>query len=235
MPAQPVEAARKRHGGAAHRQRRHDLRLRWVGRIAGQTRSAHHAVIQVVERCQRRVVDRPVIGHAIQRSHPEVGGVESWRVGTIQHGAAAHRVEVCDLNRRVVLVDRVVSQAPAAVGVDGEAPTVARLGVATRRGIFGRVHPVALLQTHDVHLRFGQTPGHRSARSARSDDQDVNLVQHLRTPMPGARMVCAPLPGPAATSRPAPTHSLSGTLVEVPAQATSVRGRHGSSRAGPRA
>ena len=169
-------------GGAAHRQRRHHLRFRWVGRIAGKARRAHHAIVQVVERRQRRVVHRPVIGHAIQRSHPEVGGVESRRMGAIQHGAAAHRVEVCDLDRRVVLVDRVVGRARAAVGVDGETVTVTRLGVAARGGIFGRVHPVALLQTHDVHLGLGQTPGHCSARSACPDDQDVNLVQHFRAP-----------------------------------------------------
>ena len=82
VPAEPVEAARQRHGrrgrSAAAASTR---RLRRVGRIAGEARRAHHAVIQVVERLQRRVVDRPVVGDAIERSHPEVGGVEARRMG----------------------------------------------------------------------------------------------------------------------------------------------------------
>jgi len=75
--------------------------MRRIGGIAGQAGHAHHPVVLGVERLQRRVVDRPVIGDAVQRAHAEVRWMEAREVTRIQHGAAADAIKVGDLDRRV--------------------------------------------------------------------------------------------------------------------------------------
>ena len=72
VPAQLVHRPRVAHAGAAERQWRHRRLVGRIGGIAGQAGHAHHAVVLGEVRLQRRVIDRPVIGHAVQRTHAEI-------------------------------------------------------------------------------------------------------------------------------------------------------------------
>ena len=174
VPAELVEALTERHAGATQRQRRHHRCLGRIGRIARQPRDAHHSVVLGVIGLERAVVDRPVVGHAIEASHPEVRGMKTRKVTGIQHGATAHAVEVGDLDRRVVFVDRIVDLAGAPVGAEMELAHLARFIVAAIARIVGGLDPVALLQTQDTHPGLGKTPGHRRARRPRTDNQHID-------------------------------------------------------------
>ena len=182
VPAELVQPARQRRTGLAQRQRRHHRFVRRIGGIAGQAGHAHHPVVLGVERLQGRVVDRPVIGDAVQRAHAKVRRMEAREVTRVQHRAAADAVEVGDLDRRVVVVDRIVGIARATVRAVVEVVELTRLPVAAGAGIFGRLHPVALLEAEDVHLRLGEAPGHRRAGGAGADDQNVNRGGHAKEP-----------------------------------------------------
>jgi len=54
------------------------------------------------------VVDRPVVGDAVERLHFEIAGMQPRPVRGVHHRRAADAVEVDDLDRRVVVIDRVV-------------------------------------------------------------------------------------------------------------------------------
>jgi hypothetical protein len=73
--------------------------MRRIGGIAGQTRDAHHPVVLGVKRLQDLVVDRPVVGDAVERAHAEIRWMEAREVARIQHRAAADTIEVGDLDR----------------------------------------------------------------------------------------------------------------------------------------
>jgi hypothetical protein len=45
-------------------------------------------------------------------------------------------------------------------------------------GIFGRIHPAALVEAENMHLGVGETPGHRRAGGTGANDQDVNGIVH---------------------------------------------------------
>ena len=98
----------------------------------------------------------------------------------VEHRAAADAVEIGDFDRRVGVVDRIVGIARTTVGTDVEIVELTRLPVASGAGILGRFHPVALLETEDVHLRLGQAPGHGRAGGPCADDQDVNEGGHAK-------------------------------------------------------
>ena len=98
----------------------------------------------------------------------------------VEHRAAADAVEIGDFDRRVGVVDRIVGIACTTVGTDVEIVELARLPIASGTGIFGRLHPVALLETKDVHLRLGQAPGDGRAGGPCADDQDVNRGGHAK-------------------------------------------------------
>ena len=70
VPAKLVHRLGITRAGLAERQRRHRRLVGRVGRIAGEAGDAHHAVVLGEERLQRRVIDRPVIGDAVQRCAP---------------------------------------------------------------------------------------------------------------------------------------------------------------------
>ena len=117
VPPQLVQPARQRRAGFAQRQRRHHRFMRRIGRIARQAGHAHHAIVLIVERLQRRVVDRPVVGHAVQRAHAKIRWMEAGEMAGVQNGAAADSVEIGYLDRRVVPVDRIVRLARRAVRI----------------------------------------------------------------------------------------------------------------------
>ena len=75
----------------------------------------------------------------------------------------------------------------AAIGAGGEIAEEARLPVAAVTGIVGWLHPVPLLEAEDVHPGFREAPCHRSTRGAGADDENVDLVVHLRNVEPHVR------------------------------------------------
>ena len=188
VPAELVDGTGQDLAGAAERERRHLGFVGRVGGVAGQARDAGDAVVLVVVGGEGGVVDRPVVGDAIERLHAEVAGVEAGEMAGIEHGAAADAVEVADQDGGVVLVDRVVGIARAAVGGDGEVADLPGLPVSAGGGVVVRVHPVALLEANDAHLRVGQAVGRGAARGAGADDHHVCDVGHGVLPdrLPGA-------------------------------------------------
>ena len=178
VPAELVHRLAEPRARLAERQWRHRRLVRRIGGIAGQPRDAHHAVVLGEERLQRGVVDRPVVGDAVERAHLEVGRVHARKMRGVHDGAAADAVEIDHLDRRVGVVDRIVGRPRAAVGIDGEIAEQARLPVPAVAGIVRRFHPVALLQADDPHPGIGQTPGHRGARCPGTDDQDIDFIKH---------------------------------------------------------
>ncbi len=176
MPPQLVHRPGIAHAGAAERDRRHRRITRRYAGIAGQTGDAHHAVVLGEERLQGPVIDRPVVGDAVQRAHTEVRRMHPREMRSVQDGAAADAVEIGHLHQRVVVVDRVVGVAPASVWTEIEIAVAPSLPVAAVAGEVGRLHPVALFQAQDLHARPGQAPCHRRARGAGADDQHIDRV-----------------------------------------------------------
>ncbi len=176
MPTEFVEAARDCFADESHRQRRQRRLLGRIHRIAGQARHPHHAVVSGEVRLQRVVVDRPIVGDTVERSHLEIGRMQSREMRAVQNRAAADAVEVDDRDRGVVVVDRIVRVATTHVRVD--VIGAVRLALPIRRGarIVGRIRPIALLEADDAHARIRQAPRDRSARGACSDDQNVDDV-----------------------------------------------------------
>jgi len=86
--------------------------------------------------------------------------------------------KIGDLDRRARVIDRIVGIAPTTVGADVEIVELARLPIASGARIFGRLHPVALLETENVHLCLGQAQGDSCTGSPGADDQDVNRSSH---------------------------------------------------------
>ncbi len=174
VPAERVHRTAPHRARLAQRQRRHDRVLGRVGGIPRQSRDPHHPVVQRVVRLEGRIVDRPVLGHAVERANPEVRRVHAREVSRIEDRAPAHTVEVRDLDRRGVFVDRIVGRVTAHVGADAGVGELARFPVATGAGEIGRLCPAALLQAQDAHPRLGQAPGERRAGRAGADDQYVD-------------------------------------------------------------
>src|SRR6516225_6161300 len=113
--------------------------------------------------------------------------METREMTRVEHRAAADAVEIGDFDRRVGVVDRIVGIAPTTVGADVEIVELARLPIASGARIFGRLHPVALLETENVHLCLGQAPGDGRAGGTGADDQDANGGSHAKQP----RLRCA--------------------------------------------
>jgi hypothetical protein len=178
VPAEPVHRLGEQCAGATERKRRHRRVSRRNAGIAGEAGDPHHPVVLLEERDQGVVIDRPVVGHAVEGLHAEVRRMQAREMRRVHHGAAAHRVEVHDLDRRVVVVDRVVFGPGADVGTGRIVAKGARLPIAARAGVRRRVHPAALLEAEDVHLRVGEAPGHRSTRRAGADDQHIHGIVH---------------------------------------------------------
>ncbi len=148
-------------------------------RIARQARRTHDAIVLLEERRQRVVIDRPVVGDTVERLHLEVGRMQPRPMRGVHHGRAADGVEVDDLDRRIVVVNRVILGPLADVRARRPVAVELRLPVAPGARIFGGIHPAALIEAEDMHLGIGEAPGHRGAGGAGADDQDVNgIVLH---------------------------------------------------------
>jgi len=169
---------RQHCAGATERKRRHRRVSRRNAGIAGEAGDPHHPVVLLEERHQGVVIDGPVFGHAIEALDAEIGRMQARKMRRIHDCAAAHAVEVHDLDRRVVVVDRVVLGPGTDVGTGGIVAKGTRLPVASRARVRRGVHPVPLLEAEDVHPRVGETPGHGRAGRAGADDQHIHGIVH---------------------------------------------------------
>ena len=179
VPAELVHGLADDRTGAAERLRRHRRLGQWRERVPGQPGYPHHAVVLGKERRQRVVVDRPVVGDAVERFHAKIGRMQPRPVRGVHHGRAADAVEIHHLDRRIVVVDRIVLGPGADVRARRIIAIEARLPVPARARILRRIHPAALVEAEDVHFCVGETPGDRGAGSAGADDQDVNGIVHF--------------------------------------------------------
>ena len=178
VPAELVHGLADQRSGQPERLRRHRRMGQRRERIARQAGDAHHAVVLLEERLQRVVVDRPVVGDAVERLHPEVGRMQPRPMRGVHDGRAADGVEVHHLDRRVVVVDRIVLRAAADVRAGRPLAVELRFPVAPVARIFGLLHPAALVEAEDVHLGLGQRPRDRGAGGAGADDEDVYGFVH---------------------------------------------------------
>jgi len=178
VPAKPVHRLRQHRAGATERKRRHRRVSRRNSGIAGEAGDPHHPIVLLEERHQGVVIDGPVVGRPIKAARAEIGRMQARKMRRVHHGAAAHAVEVHDLDRRIVVVDRVVLGPGSDVGTGRIVAKGTRLPVAARAGIRRGVHPAPLLEAEDVHPRVGETPGHRRARRACANDQHIHGVVH---------------------------------------------------------
>ncbi len=174
VPAKFVERLRAAGAGPAERHRRHGGLVRGIRRIAGKASDAHHAIVLHEIRLQRPIVDRPVVRDAIKRPQPEIGRMHAREMRHVEDRSAADAVEVCDLHCGAGVVDGIVSVARATVRADVEIGVAARFPVGARGGQLGRLDPVALLKTKDLHACLGKAPGHGGARGAGADDENVD-------------------------------------------------------------
>ncbi len=233
VPAELVHRVRTARAGPAERHRGQRGLMRRIGRIAGEARHAHHAVVLGEIGLERPVVDGPVVRHAVQRPHPEVRRVHAWKMRRVDHRAAADAVEVGDLHRRIVVIDGIVRVPRAPVGADVEIAEAARFPIATVGRKIRGLDPVALLEAQNFHARVGEAPGHRRARGAGADDEHIDdLVGgagrvgiegggHLRLPCRRclATSAAARAPRPAATSRSPLGNGPSGRAAAAPGPA----------------
>ena len=178
MPAEAIEATRERHPELAERDRRERDFLRRVGGVAGEARHPHHARVERVVRFEAGVVERPVVGDAVERADLEVRWSKPGEVRRVEDGAAADRIEHRHRDRRLRIVDGVVLAAPARVRAEVEVGGLAHLPVGRDAGEVGGLHPIALLETDDVHARLCEAPRQRRPRRAGADDEHVR--RHLR-------------------------------------------------------
>ena len=168
----------------ADRQRRHRrvLGVRRVGRIAREAGDAELPVRPIEVLQQLEIVDRPVVGDAVERADAEVGR-EGPRPGAGKDdGRATDGVVHERRDGGVVLDDRVVLG--EAADVRAGRPILARLQLPVElvARVVGPVEPLPLLEADDLETRFSQPKGDHAAGRAGTDDQDVRGFRRQRWP-----------------------------------------------------
>ena len=177
VPAQPVETAGYRLSRLAEGDRlRLPLGLVRIARVARHTGDAADSVVLVEVWLQVRIGHREIVGHAVQRLHPEVRRAEPREVGAPVDGAPAHGIVHQRRDGRVVVVDRVILREAPHVGVGAHVRETGQLPVVPATGIVVRLDPSALLQADDVESGPGEMPGEGSPRRARPYDHNVGYV-----------------------------------------------------------
>ena len=175
VPAQPCVRASDLEPARADGQRRQRrvLAAGRIGRVAAHAGDAELAVGPLVVRPQLGVVERPVVGDAVERADPEVGRQHARPgAGEDEHRAADGRVhEGRDLGVR--LVDGVVLGQAADVRAGRPLLAHGQLPVELRAAVLGLVVPVALLQADDPEARLGEPAGDDAAGGACADDEDI--------------------------------------------------------------
>ena len=148
--------------------------LRRIGRIARDPGHAHHAVVEIEEGLERRVVDGPVIRHAVEAPHAKVGGAQAWEMRAPVDRAPAHGVVHQRRDRRGRVVDRVILGEPAHVGLGAPVGVPTQLPVRLPVRIGLGIDPVALLEAGDADAGAGEHPGDGGARRAGADHEHVD-------------------------------------------------------------
>src|SRR6185503_20888789 len=97
------------------------------------------------ERGECVVIYRPVVSDAVERLHLEVAWMKPRPMRGVHHRRTADAVEVHDLDRRVVVVDRIVLGPAADVRAGRPVAVEFRFPVAPGAWIFGWLHPAALV------------------------------------------------------------------------------------------
>ena len=156
--------------------RRLPRRLRRVRGVAGDAGHAHHPVVQIEVGLERRIVDRPVVGHAVETPHAEVRGAEARKVRAPVDRAAAHRVVHQRRDRRPRVVDRIVLGEPSHVGLGIPVGVAMQLPVSRPVRIGARVDPVPLLQAHDADAGARKHPDDGRAGGASADHEHVGPI-----------------------------------------------------------
>ena len=215
VPAELRHAAGDLEPGRPDRQRRH-RRVLGVGRVRRVARQPGHAEVAVgpVEvRQQLEVVDRPVVGDAVERAHAEVRRKRARPGAGEDDRRAADRVVHERRDRGVVLDDRVVLRESADVRARRPVLAGLQLPVELVARIVGTVEPVALLEADDAEAGFAQALGDDAARCAGADDQDVRRFgrhQSTRPALTGSRSRPTSLRTPARWARSASEIGSSG-------------------------
>ena len=102
MPAQRIEAARRRFSQAAERQRRHGARrLRRIGGIAGHAAHAHRRVVEIVIGLEIEVIERPIVADAVQRLRAEIRRMQPRKMRRPIDAGTADAAPHQRLDRRV--------------------------------------------------------------------------------------------------------------------------------------
>ncbi len=156
--------------------------MRRIGRIACQAGHPHHPVVLRIKRLQGRVVDRPVVATPSSVRTRKSDGWKRGKCPAYSTVPPPTPLKLAILIGELRVIDRIVRLPRPPVRAGAEIAELTRLPVASGAGIFGRLHPVALLQTEDVHLRLGQAPGHGRAGGTGANDQDVNRAVHAKEP-----------------------------------------------------
>ena len=163
VPAQTVEAPRQRPAQLAERERRKRRLIGRIGGVSGEAGRAHVAIVLRVVGLQRRVVHRPVVGHAIQRAGAEVRGMHARPVRREVDRRAADGIEVDRRDRRLRRVDRIVLRQTAHIRVATELGVAAELVIRIAAGVCRVGDHRSLFQAENAHARAQQRPGERRA------------------------------------------------------------------------
>ena len=144
-------------------------------RIVGGARHAERPLRSSVVRLDLFIRDGPVLGHPVERAHPEVVGAEAERGALPVEGAPAHAP-------RSIPLEPVADAAPGGIAIDaGEraqprvlAPREATRVLSASREIVAR----ARFEHHHANASSRQLQGHDAAGRSRPDDTDLRLL-HL--------------------------------------------------------
>ncbi len=144
-----------------------------VGRVARESRHAELPIGPVEVGQELEVVDRPIVGHTIERSNAEVGR-QGTRPGAGEDDrGATHRVVHQRGNRGVILDDRVVLGQAADVRAGGPVLAGLQLPVELVARVIRPIEPLALLEADDLEAGLREAETDDTARRAGTDDQDV--------------------------------------------------------------
>ena len=201
VPAEVVVRAGHQPPATPDRQRR--MRERGRGRqrgVAGQAARAELDVGAVEVGREVAVGDRPVVGDAVERPHPEVRRAQPAPVGVVEDRAAADAGEHERRDLRPVDGDRVVGLGAADVGVRRPRRAHRHLVARPRAREVRRVVPVALLEADDAHPCGDEPRREDAARRAGADDDDVGRRLRPRRDRPRRPRRQPPRPAAAPTS-----------------------------------
>ena len=186
VPAERIEAARRRGAQPAQRQRRHAARfLRRIGGIARQPRDPEGVVVEIVIGLEIEIGERPVVPHSIEGSGLEIRRMQAREMRGPVDGRAADPVPHQRLESGAGIVDRIIGGDSVAAGLE---PQIGRCrpraqGQALPVRLLCRkvaaIEPVATLEARDAQPRraAGKAPRERSAAQARSDDRHIDRAE----------------------------------------------------------